>query len=187
VTGESTEEALLGALFDVTNPMKVSVHASESWTARSSSSGQTRGEPDRTVPKPHGRGSGRTGQLLAGWFPRASDAPRKRRATVSGMHLRPLTRRKERLNGTPTGQRRKDDLEGEQSPWKDRAFHCRKRQGMLRTRRRSNALEPVACRRWYGRGSSWKRGLSRGATSGARNRKHGPSLAKVRANRRSRM
>jgi hypothetical protein len=69
VTGESTEEALLGALFDVTNPMKVSVHASESWTARSSSSGQTRGEPDRTVPKPHGRGSARTGSTPRGMVP----------------------------------------------------------------------------------------------------------------------
>jgi hypothetical protein len=69
--GESTEEALLGALFDVTNPMKVSVHASESWDGtqlllRTDSRGARPDGSEASRPRVRTNGSTPRGMVPAG-------------------------------------------------------------------------------------------------------------------------
>jgi hypothetical protein len=108
-------------------------------TARSSD--RQMGPPPRSSPaRARGFGPAAHGRCIG-----AERSLVKRRQLVFGFFL-PTSPRRSALGCDRCGEK---DLEGEQSPWKDRVIHGRQRSGSARTRRRSNASKST----WWSRGA----------------------------------
>lgn len=75
--------------------------------------------------------------------PRAVPARREHRRSLRAQVVGTAARTRAKVRAAPDRECGAN-LEGDQSPWKDRASHGRKRSGMLRTRRRRKALKPIA-------------------------------------------
>jgi hypothetical protein len=134
------EETLLGALFDVKNPMKVARRpaATTPGAASAASTGTDHGETRRL----------HTRQTFLATLPRKRETTRGREVEPGEGFRHPAedTRRCFIPRQAPERvQRVEEDLEGERSPWKDERVAPAGNGGTThRTRRWSKALEPTA-------------------------------------------